>query len=187
MAEEESNNGAEAQDTDGGRQLLGPILALLLTLLIGAGLGALVLRMFQDPAAEEPGAQGDEQQAEDRLEADQARLFVNTEAMIFDDVITNLKGELSRYIKVRVHVWFDRNDPDYQRISSDQRVKHLLQEQMIEELRSYDQKQLADDFVLEQMKKGFTDKMDRELRRFLGAGSDRTYVEKVVISDFILQ
>jgi hypothetical protein len=189
MAEEDNDAVAEGTEPaaakgkqTGGGGMAGPIAALALTLVIGVGLGMLILRLLSPPS-EEAEAQQEEQQhvqAEDELD------LISTTEILFADVIANLKGEVGRYVKVTVGVWFDKNDPDFPKIM-DERVRRILQEQMIEELRSYDQKQLADEFVLEQIRKGFSDRMDRELRRILHTGSEKTYVRKIVMSDLILQ
>lgn len=171
-----------------GNGMLGPILALILVLGIGAGLGIMLHAMIAPPpVSEDEQAEDGEDDIVSESRQSEADLFANTQELLFEDVIANLKGEVGRYVKVTVGVWFDKNDEDAQKIMTDLRVKRLLQEQMIEELRTYDQKQLADEFVLEQIRKGFKDRMDRELRRILDSSSEKTYVKKVVMSDLILQ
>ncbi|MFW5830109.1 MAG: hypothetical protein ACOCXA_07590 [Planctomycetota bacterium] len=161
--------------------MAGPIAALALTMLLGIGLGMLILRMLSPPEAT-----AEEQEQQREIALDEEAALEKTEEILFQDVIANLKGEVGRYVKVTVGVWFDKMDPDFPKIL-DERVQRLLQEQMIEELRSYDQKQLADEFVLEQIRKGFMDRMDRELRRVLHTGSEKNYVKRIVMSDIILQ
>lgn len=183
---EETRNEAPSKEAQGGGGMLGPALALVVTLIIGIGLGMLILRMIApEQTAEEE--QAEEEPGEELTRGDEAELLDNTGPMTFEDVITNLKGELSRYIKVEVQVWFDKEDEHYQKITTDERVRFMLQEQMIEELRTFDPANLEDTFVLEQMKKGFRDRMDRELRASFGSGSEKTFVKKVVIKNFILQ
>ena len=103
---------------------------------------------------------------------------------MFEDVIVNLKNQVSRYVKVTVAVRVDK--ADVTAVSAEDVVR-VLREQMTEELREYGEKELAADHVMDTLRSRFKDRMNKVLRTLKDAPVDKVFVKKVIISGIMVQ
>lgn len=178
----------ETQDVDAPKQaktarksgMIGPILGLLAVLAVGVGFGLYVAQLLAPPETE----QETEEDSLDTVDNDQADMWQNTREVVFEDVIVNLKNEVSRYVKVKVAIRVKAEDvtkvqqPD---------IKRLLREQMTEELRDYSKKELNAEHVMDTLRSRFRDRMNKVLRDIFDAPVDQNFVQWVVISDIMIQ
>ncbi len=180
---ETASTGKKAAPSD---SKLAPILGLLAALIVGVVFGFMVKGMIMPEQIKEDGG-GTEVVGSQTVGGSDSVRLEDTAELDFPTIIANLRGEeIGRYVKVSVRIWLSLED--MQSITAhEDRIKAVLQEQMVQVLRSYDKTEISDERALTKIKTQFQINMDRELRRLYSKGPEVTYVKKIVMSDLMLQ
>ena len=177
MADEnEVESGGKKNGGGGGG--LGPIIALVVVLAVGLGLGAFVALLFT--ANETTG--DDEEEAVAQV----GKMWERAKALELMDLLANVRGEQGRrYVKVTVQIWVKTDDhPDVSR----EEVTPILKEALEEQLHTFNLEELGREFIHTTLRKSFEDKLNQQLREIMGdTDPERGYVEKISLTGLLVQ
>ena len=189
MADDDAKSD-EAADSSGGDDkksgggALGPIVAVILVMLLGAGVALAFTWALTD--ADDDADPANPTTVEGDRDQDRQPLIDTHVAIELGEILANVSHEQGRrYVKVSVQVWVKKEDsaqllrPEYQ---------PMMQEVVREHLRTYDLNQLDHESVTLSIKRQVQEAMNKVLREVMAASDpERRYIEKVVLQNFLVQ
>ncbi|MDA3959397.1 MAG: flagellar basal body-associated FliL family protein [Planctomycetota bacterium] len=178
MADDDDNKD-KAADGGGGKGAMGPIIALVMVLLIGVGLGLVIKWAVSGEEVKE--------ETTTREITSSGPLWEQAQALDVGDIVANIQGESGRrYVKVNVQIWVKTEDA--QSVSRPDLLP-VLRETLQDKVRSYKMQELETGNVLDSLRRNFRDELNKRLREVMGEVDDpeRTYVNKVVLDGFLIQ
>ena len=186
MADDDApaENGEEKATKEKGGGALGPIIAMILVMAVGAGVALVLASAISDDDAEEEVA--DPTQVEGTGEGPSKPWHEVKTSIDLGEILANVSHEQGRrYVKVAVQVWVKQEDsqllmrPEY---------LPVMQEVVQEHLRTYDLQQLDHESVTFQIKRQVQEAMDKKLREILASTDpEKQYIEQVVLQNFLVQ
>lgn len=190
MADEDQNDSGSASeskkssDSKGG--VVGPIVALIIVMGLGAGVALVFTWAIADKDKEDDKTEEEQLNQLTTTTDNNKPLFETQVPVELGEVLANVNHEQGRrYLKVGLQLWVKSED------SQDMLRPELLPmmiEVVREHLRTYDMQQLDHESVTLSIKRQVRDALNKLLREILAAKEpDRKYVQRVVLSDFLVQ
>lgn len=170
---------AAPQTSEKQRSSMGPILALVILVLLTSGLAAMVWIMWGDEDAE---SQSDRPQQRTRS----VNLLRDYNEINLGSIMANVGNEQGlRYCKVNAELWIPREH--FEKVN-DERVRNIMLAALEERLHSFDMSELAGEFIHTRLRSTFEEVLNNTLRSvFMTENQDITYVEKVVLTNLLVQ
>ena len=184
---------AEGEAKGGMKSLLGPILAAVMLVAIGAGLGLWAAGLVAPPKA--PAGVGghgaDAAEAKEPKDAKGAKggsILTSATELEIGSLASNITGQGGkRYIKLQVSAWVDKVLAP-KLAGGAPAVVRILKSALEEQLKSYQLADLDSPAVTRLLDKDFTEIIDRELRAlFPEAKVEGRLVRKIVITEQLTQ
>lgn len=193
---------AAAAPAKGG--LVGPLLAVVVLLGLGAGVGFFVASSLPGLSAK-PDAHGGHAEAEGHGEHGEHGASGNAleglHEVELNDLVSNVRNQGGRrYVKVSCSLWVAEKDvvklvPATEGgheggagKGENETVKRIIRMRLEEHLRGYDLEDLTAANVYTQLGNGFRDQVERELHGiYTDVGADYRFVKRVVLTNLLVQ
>jgi flagellar basal body-associated protein FliL len=158
---------------------MGPLLALVGVFALGM---MLVFGLWSVVAG---GGPPDDENAQDENEV-QRPLLEKANLLELGDIMANVQGEQGRrYAKVTVGLWYPK---EFSSDMGEPEILNIIIQACETRLASFDLKELNSEFARTTIARAFEDSIDKELRSvFATEGTDNTYVERLVLTNLLIQ
>jgi flagellar basal body-associated protein FliL len=173
--------------------LMGPLLAGVVLVGAGAGMGMYVSSIFTSVKHE-----GAETHQPEETQKNEVQGIAHLTEVTMPDLMSNVRNQAGRrYIKVSCSIWLTNEDASKVGLSgaggavtggSGENVKRILQMGLEEHLRSYDIDELTGPNISLQLKKGFKDRIEKTLHElYPNFKDDHQFVQRVVLTNLLVQ
>jgi flagellar basal body-associated protein FliL len=198
----EAKPAAPAAKAGGGS--MGPIIAGVVLLALGAGMGiggAKVVAKFSASGTDKAGTDAAHaaETPDNKQEAKGVKGLHELSEITLPDLMSNIKNQQGRrYIKVACSVWLETAKAVKMGLSKGghggggndvgQDIKRIMQQALEEHLKNYDIEELTGPNIYIQLKKGFSDAVNSALNQtFPEYGDNHRFVERIVLTNLLVQ
>jgi flagellar basal body-associated protein FliL len=198
----EAKPAAPAAKAGGGS--MGPIIAGVVLLALGAGMGiggAKVVAKFSASGTDKAGTDAAHaaETPDNKQEAKGVKGLHELSEITLPDLMSNIKNQQGRrYVKVACSLWITNADALTLGFAgggghggggeAGGNIKRLIQQALEEHLKNYDMEELTGPHIYQQLKKGFRDAVERTLHEvFPETADDHKFVERIVLTGLIVQ
>jgi flagellar basal body-associated protein FliL len=185
---------------------MGAIIAGVILLAVGAGLGMSVAKLVAKLSAGDPteaAAEGHGTAATKKEEhatnGESHGGMHDLKEVTLPELMSNIKNQQGRrYVKVACSLWITNADALTLGFAgggghggggeAGGNIKRLIQQALEEHLKNYDMEELTGPHIYQQLKKGFRDAVERTLHEvFPETADDHKFVERIVLTGLIVQ
>ncbi len=174
--------------------MMGPALAVMMILALGICIGAYAASLLKGVKS---GGEAEAKAAEAKAKHESGPTLESLTEIALPDLISNIRNQQGRrYIKVSCAIWVGKQDAEKLGFAGGgeggkgggSEVKHVLQMNLEEHLKSYDLDELTGPNIYLQLKKGFQDQAEKAFHDlFPEFPADHHFVEKVVLTNLLVQ
>ncbi len=205
MAEHQEAKKDEAKPADGAAAAakpksklpLGPILAVVLLIGGGVGLGMFLKGML---LGDKPMSQAEKEKAEKTAkEADhhEESLLHSATEVNMGELLSNVRNQGGRrYIKMNLSLWLNKEAAAPFAGGGGEHgggggggdeIKRILQASLEEHLKGYDLEELTDPNIYRTLDRGFRALIEKDLHELISTPADKPLVSRVVITNLLVQ
>ena len=181
-----------------GGGMMGPLVAGVVLLALGGGLGMYVSSLFGGVQKEGAAAHGAASPGDEHK--DEHKGLMHTQEVSMPDLMSNVRNQQGRrYVKVACSFWVSDEDVDKVGLGAGggghggggtggSDIKRIVQMALEEHLKRYDLDELTGPNVYLQLKKGFKEQIEKVLHEsFPTVPADHDVVQRVVLTNLLVQ